>query len=232
MDEATRLLIIDDDTALVKAMTLYLTSAGYEVMTAAGGREGLRKLYAEQPDLIVLDIMMPDMDGWQVCCHIREALSVPIIMLTARGQEAERVKGLRMGADDYVVKPFSLKELEARIQTILRRSLLPPRPAEGPLYSDDELVIEGQRGEVKRNGEPVKLTAIERRMLFYLVKNAGLILSPSQLLASVWGDEYADEMEYVKSYVWRLRQKIEPDPSQPRYIITERGLGYKFCRNR
>jgi two-component system KDP operon response regulator KdpE len=231
MDETTRLLLIDDDATLAEAVELYLTRAGYKVITATNGREGLQKLYAGQPDLIVLDIMMPDMDGWQVCRHIREALSVPIIMLTARGQEAERVKGLRMGADDYLVKPFSLKELEARVQAVLRRRHLLPTPAENPVYADEELVIDGKRGEVRRKGEPVRLTATERRMLLYLVKNAGLVLSPSQLLERVWGADYIDEVEYVKVYVWRLRQKIEPDPSEPRYIVTERGLGYKFSKN-
>ena len=231
MDDKARILIIDDDTKLAEAVERYLTGVGYKVIVASDGREGLQKLYAHQPDLILLDIMMPGMDGWQVSRHIREALSVPIIMLTARGQEAEQVKGLRMGADDYVVKPFSLRELEARIQAVLRRAHLASSPEDGVLYADEELSIDPKTSEVRRRGETVKLTAIERKLLFYLAGNAGRTLTHEQLLSRVWGPEYADdESDYVKIYVWRLRQKIELDPRQPRYILTERGLGYRFAK--
>lgn len=226
-----KLLIIDDDAKLVQALELYLSKAGYEVITAADGLEGLQEVYAHRPDLIILDIMMPKMDGWKACRRIREVSDVPIIMLTARGQEYDKVKGLKQGADDYVAKPFGLKELAARVEAVLRRTRLPP-PAEGAvLYADEELVIDSERWEVSRGGEPLELTATERRLLFYLVDNAGRVLTHRQLLERVWGPEYIDDVDYVKLYIWRLRQKIEEDPSQPRYILTERGIGYKFAKN-
>ncbi len=226
-----KLLIIDDDAKLVQALELYLSKAGYEVITAADGLEGLQEVYAHRPDLIILDIMMPKMDGWKACRRIREVSDVPIIMLTARGQEYDKVKGLKQGADDYVAKPFGLKELAARVEAVLRRTRLPP-PTEGAvLYADEELVIDSERWEVSRGGEPLELTATERRLLFYLVHNAGRVLTHRQLLERVWGPEYIDEVDYVKLYIWRLRQKIEEDPSQPRYILTERGIGYKFAKN-
>lgn len=226
-----KLLIIDDDAKLVQALELYLSKAGYEVITAADGLEGLQEMYAHRPDLIILDIMMPKMDGWKACRRIREVSDVPIIMLTARGQEYDKVKGLKQGADDYVAKPFGLKELAARVEAVLRRTRLPP-PTEGAvLYADEELVIDSERWEVSRGGEPLELTATERRLLFYLVHNAGRVLTHRQLLERVWGPEYIDEVDYVKLYIWRLRQKIEEEPSQPRYILTERGIGYKFAKN-
>ncbi len=225
------LLIVDDDAKLVEALKLYLRNAGYGVITAADGLEGLQKMYAYQPDLIILDIMMPRMDGWEACRRIREVSDVPIIILTARGQEDERVRGLKLGADDYVAKPFSLKELEARVEAVLRRTRLPPPTKGAVLYSDGELVIDSERGEVSRGGEPVKLTATERRLLFYLAENAGRVLTHEQLLERVWGPEYIDETDYVKLYVWRLRQKIEEDPRHPRYILTERGIGYRFAKH-
>lgn len=225
------MLIIDDDAKLVQALELYLSKAGYEVITAADGLEGLQEMYAHRPDLIILDIMMPKMDGWKACRRIREVSDVPIIMLTARGQEYDKVKGLKQGADDYVAKPFGLKELAARVEAVLRRTRLPP-PTEGAvLYADEELVIDSERWEVSRGGEPLELTATERRLLFYLVHNAGRVLTHRQLLERVWGPEYIDEVDYVKLYIWRLRQKIEEEPSQPRYILTERGIGYKFAKN-
>lgn len=226
------MLIIDDDAKLVEAIKLYLKNAGYEVIAAADGLEGLQKMYAHRPDLIILDIMMPKMDGWEACRRIREVSDVPIIMLTARGQEYEKVKGLKLGADDYVAKPFGLKELVARVEAVLRRTRLPP-PTEGAvLYADEELVIDSERWEVSRGGKPLELTATERRLLFYLVENAGRVLTHEQLLERVWGPEYIDEVDYVKLYIWRLRQKIEEEPSQPRYILTERGIGYRFVKVR
>lgn len=226
-----KLLIIDDDAKLVQALELYLSKAGYEVITAADGLEGLQEMYAHRPDLIILDIMMPKMDGWKACRRIREVSDVPIIMLTARGQEYDKVKGLKQGADDYVAKPFGLKELETRVEAVLRRTRLPPPAERAVLYADEELVIDSERWEVSRGGEPLELTATERRLLFYLVDNAGRVLTHRQLLERVWGPEYIDEVDYVKLYIWRLRQKIEEDPSQPRYILTERGIGYKFAKN-
>lgn len=224
------LLAIEDDSRLAEALKLYLGNQGYVVITAADGLEGLQKMYTHRPDLIILDVMMPNMDGWETCRRIREMSDVPIIMLTARGQEADKVRGLKLGADDYVAKPFSLKELGARVEAVLRRTRLPP-PTEGRiLYADDVLVIDSERWEVTRKGKPLDLTATERRLLFYLAENADRILSHEQILERIWGPEYTSEADYVKLYIWRLRQKIEENPSQPKYILTERGIGYRFAR--
>jgi len=223
-----KLLIVDDDEKLVEAIELFFSRAGYEVITAADGLQGMQQMYSQRPDLIILDVMMPRMDGWETCQRIREISDLPIIMLTARGQETDKVMGLKLGADDYVAKPFSLKELEARVGAVLLRTRLPPPDKGRILYADDELAIDSQRLEVSRGGERVQLTATEQRLLFYLAENAGRVLSNEQILEAVWGAEYVSEVDYVKLYIWRLRQKIEEDPQQPRYILTERGIGYRF----
>jgi two-component system KDP operon response regulator KdpE len=230
MDEKTKLLIVEDDDKLVKAIKLYLTKRGYEIIAAADGREGLQRMHLHRPDVIILDIMMPKLDGWQACRRIRELSDVPIIMLTARAQVADRVKGLKMGADDYMVKPFSIRELEARVQAVLHRTRLLPSVEGRVLYAEEELVINSERWEVSRQGKPVELTATERQLLFLLAENAGRVLLTSLILERVWGPEYVDEVDYVKVYIWRLRQKIEPNPSQPKYILTERGIGYRFAK--
>ena len=231
MGGKAKLLIVDDDDKLMEALELYLTKAGYEVISALDGIEGMRRFHQHRPGLVILDIMMPKLDGWEVCRRIRDISNVPIIMLTARGQEAEKVRGLKLGADDYVAKPFSLRELEARIQAVLRRTRLPPPVESRVLYVNEELVIDSAGWEVRWRGKPVKLTATERQLLFLLAENAGRVLPTSRILERVWGPEYVDERDYVKLYIWRLRQKMEPDPSQPRYILTERGIGYKFAKN-
>ena len=225
-----KLQIIEDDANLAEALSLYLTTAGYRVVIAPNGQQGLQSMYFERPHLIILDIMMPGLDGWEVCRRIREISGVPIIMLTARGQEDERVRGLQMGADDYVAKPFSLRELEARIESVLRRTADSPAAKTQILFSDDELVIDGERWVVSKGGEVIELTATERRILFLLAENRGRVLPTASILEKIWGREYVDEADYVKLYIWRIRQKIETDPSQPQYIHTERGLGYRFAR--
>ena len=230
MSRKGRLLFVEDDANLVEALELYFVSGGYEVTVASDGQEGLRKMYSSRPDLIVLDIMMPKLDGWEVCSRIREVSNVPIIMLTARGQEAEKVRGLQLGADDYVAKPFSLRELEARIESVLRRTRVSPAAPQRVSYADDELVIDSERWEVTLQGRPVELTATERKLLFFLAENHGRVLPTARILEKIWGHEYVDEVDYVKLYVWRLRQKIEPDPKHPKYIYTERGIGYRFCK--
>ena len=228
MSNRETLLVVDDDRTLREAVEVYLSSSGYEVITASDGLEGLQKMYTHHPALILLDIMMPKLDGLQTCRRIREVSKVPIIMLTAKGQESDKVRGLENGADDYVVKPFSLRELGARVQAVLRRSEDSSGDKGRVLFADEELVIDSESGQVLRGGEKVGLTATERRLLFYLAENAGQILHTSRILESVWGHEYTDEVGYVKIYVWRLRQKIEPNPEEPTYILTERGIGYRF----
>jgi DNA-binding response OmpR family regulator len=232
MSDKAKILVVDDDARLLEALTIFLEQHGYQVSAAADGREGLRCFYRLRPDLVVLDIMMPGMDGWELCNRIRELTDAPVIMLTARGQEYDRVKGLKMGADDYLVKPFSLHELEARIEAVLRRT----RPAEatenGIVYRDGTLTVDTGRWIVLRHETPVALTATERRLLFFLVENAGCIVPSAHILEAVWGPEYRDDSDYVKLYIWRLRQKIESDPQRPEYLLTERGVGYRFAAKR
>ena len=224
-----KLLIVDDDQGLLRALELYLDQHGYQVVKALKGSEGLRKLYESHPDLVCLDVMMPGIDGWQVLKRIREMTDVPVIMLTARGEETERVKGLKLGADDYIAKPFSMRELEARVEAVLRRSLSSQlTPEQEATYTDGYLVVDTDRGGVRCDGEIVDLTPTEQELLFFLVQNRGRLLKFNQILEHVWGFEYVDEKGYVRLYIWRLRQKIEPEPSTPRYILTEHGLGYRF----
>jgi len=230
MESKAKLLLVDDDTALLKTLHMYFTRAGYETSSASSGTEGLRELYRFHPDLVILDIMMPQMDGWETCRRIREMSNVPIIILTARIQETDRIIGLRLGADDYIGKPFSVKELEARVEAVLRRSKQTRDGVEGHvLYITEDLVIDAERWEVLRNGQHVELTAIELRLLFYLAENAGRVLSHRQILEQVWGPEYVNNTDYVKLFIWRLRNKIEVDPAEPRYILTERGIGYRMA---
>ena len=187
-------------------------------------------LFTQRPDLVVLDVMMPQLDGWETCRRIREMSTIPVIMLTARGQETDRVVGLKLGADDYVPKPFSLKELEARIEAILRRTRAQHSQKDSHvLYVSDDFVIDSEHWEVRASGERVEMTSTELRLLFYLAENAGRVLSHQQILEKVWGPEYIDNVDYTKLFVWRLRQKIEPDPANPRYILTERGIGYRMA---
>ncbi len=228
MSDKGKLLIIEDDASLVKALEVYFARVGYEVISATNGQEGLRTLYDERPDIILLDIAMPKMDGWDACQRIRELSDVPIVMLTARVTEDERVRGLKLGADDYVVKPFSLKELEARLEAVMRRAPDKKSGRAGPLFANGELVIDADRLFVTRNGGRIDLTPTELRLLLFLAENVGRVLTHRQILDKVWGREYSDDVDYVKLFVYRLRRKIEPDPKNPRYVVSERGIGYRF----
>lgn len=225
---ARKLLVIEDDRALSDVMRLYLEQKRYTVEVAYDGEQGLTMFRSYAPDLVILDVMMPKLNGWEVCRRLREESSVPIIIVTARGQDTDRVTGLRIGADDYISKPFSLRELEARIETVLRRVTPAPRGPEGVLYRDSFLSIEAWGWKVTCEGQVVDLTAVERHLLLYLVMARGATLSVDHLLENVWGGRDDSQSEYVKLYVRRLRQKIEPDPDRPRYILTERGRGYRF----
>jgi two-component system, OmpR family, KDP operon response regulator KdpE len=230
MNPGARLLIIDDDVTLTKALELYLGREGHEVHTAPDGPSGLRAFYAVRPDLVLLDVMMPAMDGWETCRRLRELSTVPIVILSAKGQEADRVMGLSLGADDYVAKPFSLKEFVARIEAILRRTRWEDGLGERRApYTRDDLTIDPWRFQAYLRGERLNLTAMEMKVLFHLVENAGRVLTHRQIMTQVWGPEYEDNVEYVKLYVWRLRQKLEDDPASPRYILTERGIGYRMA---
>jgi len=225
----TNVLLIDDDVTLVKALKLYLTRAGYDVTTANNGLEGVQKVFTDRPDIVILDIMMPEMDGWKACERIRGMSDTPIIMLTALGQETDKVTGLKIGADDYLAKPFSLKELEARIEAVLRRANTVAPAKKSKLCGRDNLTIDLDKWEVRKEGRRLDLTATELKFLFCLAENAGRVLTHHQLLEMVWGPEYSDETDYTKLFVWRLRQKLEHDPKNPQFILTERGVGYRLA---
>ncbi len=227
--EEKKVLVVDDDPALLPLIEYTFAREGYEVLTACDGKEALREFFAHKPDLVILDIMMPRMDGWETCRRIREVSDAPIVMLTARGQDEDIVRGLEYGADDYLTKPFSIKVLLAHARAVLRRAALPPvEYAEPTTYADDFLTIDLKERRVTVGGEPVKLTPTEYRLLAYLVQNAGQVLTFTQILQNVWGWEYQDDLDYVRVYVWHLRQKLEQDPKNPRYIQTELGVGYRF----
>jgi two-component system KDP operon response regulator KdpE len=221
------ILIIDDDVDLTKVIKINLEREGFSTVIASSGVEGLQKAYSSQPDLVILDIMMPGMDGWTTCRRLREISDVPIIMLTARGMESDVVKGLEIGADDYIVKPFGTKELMARIHALMRRTDA-SSTKKPPIYSDGELTVDFIKRSVTVRGDHVDLTPTEFKLLSAFVQNEGRVLPHRFLLTQVWGPEYADEVNYLKLYVRYLRQKIEKDSSNPDYILTEWGVGYRF----
>jgi len=226
-----KVLIIDDDPAFRNLVEQVLTQKEYEVLKASSGQEGLRLMFDQRPDLVLLDVVMPGIDGWQVCSRIREISDIPIIMITGEYKsEEDIVRGLDYGADDYLTKPVGSKELVARVRAILRRAELPASKdiRKGIIYSDGFLTVDITERKVTVNGKRIKLTPREFRLFILLVENAGHILTHKQLLEKVWGWEYTDDLDYVRIYISHLRQKIEPDTSLPRYIITEPGVGYSF----
>jgi two-component system KDP operon response regulator KdpE len=233
-DVTRHILVVDDEPAQLKLAEKVLVSNGYGVITASNGYEAIRIVYEEHPDLVLLDIMMPELDGWQTCRCIREAGDVPVIMLSGkRTSEADVVRGLDYGADDYLSKPVGNKELLARVRAVLRRADKPSseKGKKKLTYCDDTLTVDVDERKVAVNGEKVRLTPREFRLLALLVENPDHVLSHQQVLEKVWGWEYIDDVDYVRIYISHLRQKIEPDPSQPRYILTEPGVGYYFHSN-
>jgi DNA-binding response OmpR family regulator len=227
-----KILIVDDDHDLLEAvgLGLQLQWQGIEVVTAMDGEAALNQFYDELPDVVLLDVGLPRLDGFEVLRRIRAVSDTPVLMLTARGEELDKVRGLEIGADDYITKPFSPLELLARIKAVLRRSELPPPVRSTPSFETGDLTVKFDTHEVARAGEPVALSTIEYRLLFQLVRNAGHVVPRETLLARVWGDEYREQTDYLKVYINRLRAKLEPDPDRPRLILTERGLGYRFVR--
>jgi two-component system KDP operon response regulator KdpE len=223
------ILVVDDEPRLTSMMRLNLETDGLRVQAASSGREALDALREEMPDLILLDVMMPNMDGFETLRRIRVASQVPVIMLTAMNEENDRIKGLELGADDYVNKPFNYREVLSRIRAVLRRHYLPAPATVGLITVDDRLTIDFQKREVLINGERVNLRPTEYRLLYHLVQRAGFVVNHNDLLARVWGPEYHDETHYLRLYVTYLRQKIERDPANPVYILTERGVGYRFA---
>ena len=226
---AEKVLIVDDDLTLLRGMQDSLEDEEYHVVTARDGQEAMRLVYSERPDLIILDIMMPRLDGWQVCRRVREMSDVPIIILTAKTEKKDIIKGLDLGADDYLVKPFDAEELLARVRAALRRARTEPAAPEGEgTFSDDYLSIDLNARRVAVNGKLVRLTPTEYKLLALLVRNRGCVLEFRHILESVWGMTYVDEIDYVRTYIWHLRHKLEPDPKHPRYLISELNVGYRF----
>lgn len=223
-----KILAVDDEQRMVRFIQLNLEQDGFEVVTAFNGKEALEQVRTQLPDLILLDIMMPDINGFEVLKKIREVNNVPVIMLTAKGEEDDRIQGLELGADDYITKPFSPRELVSRIRAVLRRTKSFKEDQVDLIKVDDRLTIDFSRREVWVEGEKVDLRPTEYRLLYHLVQNAGWVNTHEQLLSKVWGFEYQDEPHYVRLYVNYLRKKLEEDPSNPKYILTERGVGYRF----
>lgn len=223
-----RILVVDDEKGLVRIIRLNLEHDGFEVVEANNGAQAMDQLRATLPDLVLLDVMMPDLDGFTVLKMIREIGNTPVIMLTAKGEENDKVRGLELGADDYVTKPFNPRELTSRIRAVLRRGTYSDEEDSGKIVVDERLTIDFGRHEVWVEGELVKLRPTEYRLLYHLVKNAGWVLTHDQILTKVWGYEYQNEPHYVRLYINYLRKKLEEDPANPKYILTERGVGYRF----
>jgi two-component system, OmpR family, KDP operon response regulator KdpE len=221
-------LAVDDEPRMLDFLRVSLQQRGLRVQEAQTGEEALERVRAEPPDLVLLDVGLPDMDGFETLQQLRAGSSVPVIMVTVRAEEADRIRGLTLGADDYVTKPFSPGELAARIKAVLRRTAAPEAPPSDAVVVDARLQIDFTEREVIVEGQRVRLRPTEYRLLYQLVQNAGRTLPFEAILARVWGPEYREETHYVHLYITYLRQKIEPNPSHPRYILSRRGVGYSF----
>ena len=227
-DHQRKILVIEDDEDIRTVVVTRLNRAGYETTIASDGRDGLRHFYGDRPDLVVLDIAMPVMDGWQVLERLREVSDVPVLILTAATQERDKLRGLRSGADDYITKPFSGEELLARVEVALRRVSSSTKESESTSYSDAEIAIDFPKHEVFVRGEAVGLSPTEFRLLAVLTRNANQVLGQDQLLDQVWGREYVGSLDVVRLYVGYLRRKIEQDQEAPTLIETVRGFGYRY----
>lgn len=225
-----KILVVDDEPNIREVVGLYLRQDGHVVVSAADGEEALRLYQQTRPDLVVLDLMLPGLSGLEVCRRLQATRRVPLIMLTAKGEEEDRIVGLGVGADDYVVKPFSPRELVARVEAVLRRvteAQTPPVTQKALQY--DELVIDPNTREVTAGGKPVTLTAREFDLLYYLASQPKQVFTRDQLMEAVWGYSFAAETSTVTVHMRRLREKIEPDPARPRYLLTVWGIGYRFA---
>jgi len=223
--EQRKILIVDDEPGLRELVRINLEHEGFDVIQAENGAQGLDMIREQYPDLVILDVMMPEMDGWEVCRRLREFSQVPVLMLTARVQSQDIVTGLNSGADDYLLKPFNMDELMARVRALLRRVPSPNRPVAA---GNGELTIDKQKREVLVRGEPVDLTPTEYDLLLMLAENAGKVLEHETLLRGVWGQEYTKDNDYLKVYIWHLRRKLEQDPREPKLLLTEWGIGYRL----
>jgi len=223
-------LVVDDDVRILRMMRRILELEGYQTFIASNGEAALSALDEQSPDLLLLDIMMPDMDGYDVCRRIREFSQLPIIMVTAKGNDEEKIEGLDAGADDYVTKPFSSTELAARVRAVLRRTKFRDDNSE-PTFLSNDLVIDFAHHRVTLHDEEVNLTATEHSLLSYLTHNAGRVVTPDQILEKVWGEEYIGEYHLLRVNIARLRQKLGDDPKKPRFIATKIGIGYIFLKH-
>lgn len=223
-----RVLIVDDDLAIIKFLRANLEASDYKTLTAMDGAEALQTIERELPDLVILDIMLPRMDGFEVCRRLREWSQVPIIMLSARGDEEDKVKCLNLGADDYIIKPFGVGELIARVKAVFRRTQAVGTIPTQPSFTAGNIQINFAKRQVTVGGDEIKLTPTEYALLQELVLNVGKVLTHVHLLNKVWGFEYREEKEYLHVFVRRLRVKLEPDPTNPKYITTVPGVGYQF----
>lgn len=234
-----KVLVVEDDTTLLETLAYNLTKQGYEVATAESGRSGLELARQDKPDVVILDVMLPGIDGFEVCRILRKEVSVPILMLTARADEVDKIVGLEMGADDYLTKPFSMRELLARVKALLRRVELireelsaeqgpAALPDQSAVLIFDNLTIDPNRREVRLDDNPIRLKPKEFELLLFLARHQGIALSRDLILERVWGWTYDGNSRTVDVHVRWLRQKIEPDPSNARRIVTVRGIGYRF----
>lgn len=229
MMEKPVILVVDDELQILRVMRASLPARGYEVRTAPGGEEALDEIRKEEPDLIILDLVMPQMSGLEVCRRIREFSNVPIIVLSAKEAEADKVAALELGADDYVTKPFGLDELLARMHAILRR--VHASTSHASVFTVGDVTVDADARRVTIAGREVKLTPKEFEVLKHLVSNAGKVVTHRSLLQAVWGIESSEQTDYLRVFINQLRRKIEPDPPHPRYIITEPWVGYRFVPN-
>jgi len=221
----TRVLVIDDEPSILRALRINLTARNYEVSTASDGTSGLAAVARERPDAVILDLGLPDMDGTQVIHGVRGWSATPIIVLSVWGAEHQKVAALDAGADDYVTKPFGMDELLARLRAAVRRAA--PAPDE-PVVATQDFTVDLAAKRVTKDGVDVRLTPTEWQLLEILVRNRGRLITQKQLLQDVWGPSYGSESNYLRVYVAQLRRKLEPEPSRPRYLLTEPGMGYRF----
>jgi two-component system KDP operon response regulator KdpE len=230
MDRKERILVVDDEPRLVRLVREVLQAMGYRVITAGDGKAALEMVAIERPDLVLLDVLLPHgMDGYEICRRLREFSAVPVIMLTAKAREEDKLKGFGMGADDYLTKPFSSRELLARVQAILRRSNAPEELKANAEFVCGQLSIHFAQHRVFVRGREVSMTATEYELLRQLALNANCLMMHEQLLTAVWGLEYRNDIDYLRAYIRYLRRKIEPDPSNPQYILTTPGVGYMLA---
>jgi two-component system KDP operon response regulator KdpE len=223
-------LVVEDEKGLADLLKLWLGRSGYNCLVAENGRDGLRLFYENHPDLIILDLALPDLDGWQLCTRIREVSQIPLIMLTARSEETDKVRGLEMGADDYITKPFGFPELIARVQAALRRAHQVIENPARAVYQQGSLLLDSKTHRAILNGEDLKLTPTEYRLLVYLMQHSGQLLTHTAILHGVWGDTYTDNVDSLRTYIRNLRRKLEAETGSP-VITTEHGWGYRFSKN-